>query len=227
MLFRKQIMAFLEPELMAHRPPLSRRFWVYAASAYLIPVVVQVVFPEDPTLTDELVWLITLAPAFLLSLHYGLPGAFAALMMGTALFVVVQVVVAVNFTPDDWRITVPTYVAYGFIAISVGWLSEQLHTHYQRALQAERMAALGQLALTVKHEVNNALTAIVAESQFLMGAKEGLTQEQQTSIETVHESAARIARDIGKITRLETAPVVDIVGDAKMVDLGAATYRAE
>ena len=42
-------------------------------------------FPQARALTDELVWLITLAPAFLLSLHYGLRGAFAALIVGTVL----------------------------------------------------------------------------------------------------------------------------------------------
>ncbi len=198
---------------------------MYSVFAYVAPVVVQVVFPEDPTLTDELIWLVTLVPAFLLSLHYGLRGALAALVMGTALFLVVQLVVAVNFTPDDWRITVPTYLSYGVLSISVGWLSEQLHTHYQRVLDSERMAALGQLALTVKHQVNNALTAIVAESEFMMGERQGFTPEQKTSIETIRESAMRIARDIGKITSLETAPVTAVVGGAEMVDLAAATYR--
>ena len=48
--------------------------------------------------------------------------------MGTALFSVVQFVVAVNFTPDDWRITVATYLSDGVLSISVGWLSVQLHT---------------------------------------------------------------------------------------------------
>ncbi|MCH8253868.1 MAG: hypothetical protein IID06_00790 [Gemmatimonadetes bacterium] len=166
-----------------------------------------------------------LAPGFLLALHYGLRGAFAALLMGTALFIVVQLVVAVNFTPDDWRITAPIYLSYGVLTISVGWLSEQLHTHYQRALNSERMAALGQLALTVKYEVNNALTAIVAESEYMMSERQSFSEEQQTSVETIRDSALRIARDIGKITNLETAPVTTVVGGAEMVDLSAATYR--
>ncbi len=223
--FRKRLMAFLEPEPMMHRPSLSPRFWVYSSAAYLVPVVAQVVFPEDPTHTDELIWLVTLVPAFLLALHYGLRGALAALLMGTALFSVVQFVVAVNFTPDDWRITMPTYLSYGVLAISVGWLSQQLHTHYQRVLDSERMAALGQLALTVKHEVNNALTAIVAESEYMMSERKALSDEHRTSVQTIRDSALRIARDIGKITNLETAPVTTVVGGAEMVDLSAATYR--
>src|ERR1044072_6543911 len=107
---------------VAHRPPLSAHYWLYCAAAYLIPVMTQVVLSRRGDY-DELVWLVTLAPAFLLSLHYGLKGAVAGLLMGTALFVTVQAVVAVNFTPDDWHVTVPIYTSYGVLAISVGWLS--------------------------------------------------------------------------------------------------------
>lgn len=118
---------------LSHRPPLPHRFWAYAALAYLVPVALQVLVPEDPLRADELVWLVTLVPAFVLAMHYGLRGALVALLAGTTLFSVVQFVVATNFAPDDWRITVPIYVAYSTLAISVGWLSEQLHRYYRRA----------------------------------------------------------------------------------------------
>lgn len=210
---------------MAHRPPLSTRYWLYSAAAYLMPVVVQVILPEDPGLTDELVWLITLAPAFFLSLHYGLKGAFAALIMGTALFVVVQIVVAVNFTPDDWRITVPIYIAYGALAISVGWLSELLHGFYQRTLSNERMAAIGQFAVTVRHEINNALTAIVTESQLLAESEPDLTDDQKLSANNIHAAAMRVAASVRKVTNLADAPVTSYAGTVKMVDLDEAEER--
>ncbi len=217
-LTRGQLLKITGYEPMSHRPPLGTRHWIYVASAYLIPVVVQVAFPEDPTFSDELIWLVTLAPAFLLSLHYGLKGAFAALVMGTLLFVVVQAVVALNYTPDDWRITVPTYVAYGALSISVGWLSEQLHTHYGAALKQQRLVAIGQLALTVKHEVNNALTVIMAESQSLVAESENLTADQKESAKSIHESAIRMAQNIDKITKLEQAQVIEPMADVPMLD---------
>ena len=207
---------------LAHRPPLSPRFWFYCAAAYLIPVVVQVGFPEDPGLTDELVWLVTLTPAFLLSLHYGLKGAFAGLVMGTALFVVVQTVIALNYTPDDWRVTVPIYVAYGSLAISVGWLSEEIHTFYNRALRNERMAAIGQFAVAIRHEINNALTTIVTESQLLSAQGSSLTEDQKESAQSIHDAAMRIATNIRKITNLADAPVTTYTGDIRMVDLASA-----
>lgn len=219
---RERVLRSTGLEPLSHRPPLTPRFWFYSAAAFLLPVIMQVVLPEDPSLTDELVWLVTLVPAFLLSLHYGLRGAFAALLMGTVLFVVVQLVLALNYTPDDWRITVPIYIAYGTIAISVGSLSEQLHRYYNRVLQNQRMAAIGELAVTVRHEINNALTAIVVESELLSADDTSLTEDQKQSAKNIHLGAMRIADVVRKITRLEDVPTMDYAGSVRMVDLGSA-----
>lgn len=225
MSLRDRFLTFLGHGPMAHRPPLQARFWVYCAAAYLIPVVSQVVLRGDtPGLYDELVWLVTLAPAFLLSLHFGLRGALAGLLMGTALFIVVQLSVSLNYTPEDWRITVPIYIAYGIIAIAVGWLSEQLHEHYQKALHHERLASVGQLAVTVRHEVNNQLTSIVAESHLMAGAPE-LAEEWRESASVIKDTAMRIATDLARLTDLADAPTKDYLPGVKMVDLQAAQSR--
>lgn len=204
---------------VAHRPPLSARFWLYTAAAYLMPVLVQIALPEDPGLSDELVWLVTLVPAFLLSLHYGLRGAVASLIGGTLLFMIVQTIIALNFTPDDWRITVPIYIAYGSLSVSVGWLSEQLHEYYGRMVKAERSAAIGQLAVAVRHEINNALTTVVTESELLLSDPD-LVTEQRGSATAIHGAALRIAEHIRKITTLsEDAPVTTHPGGLEMIDL--------
>jgi signal transduction histidine kinase len=208
---------------MAHRPPLRRRFWLYCSAAYLTPVIVEVAIPRSPGLYDELVWLVTLAPAFLLSLHYGLKGAGAGLVMGTALFLTVQAVVAVNYTPDDLRVTIPIYLSYGVLTVSVGWLSEQLHDYYQQALKSARLAAIGQVAVTIRHEVNNALTAVVAEATLMAEDRAApLTAEQRASLKVIREAAMQIAGDIRKLTALEDAPVVEYLPGIEMVDLRAA-----
>jgi len=145
--------------------------------------------------------------------------------MGTSLFIVVQLVVAINFTPDDWRITVPTFVAYGVLAISVGWLSEELHGHYRQAIDRERMAAIGQMALTIKHSLNNALTAVVTESQFLAAESDNLTEDQQESLRSLSESALRMAREVDKITTLEDAHVTTNSSGFEMLDLPSELKR--
>ncbi len=216
---------------LAHRPPLTARFWLYCTAAYIIPVVVQVALPNRGAAPievpvdysyDDLVWLVTLAPAFLLSLHYGLKGAVAGLLMGTSLFLTVQAVVALNFNAPDWRVTVPIYIAYGVLAISVGWLSEQLHDYYQAALKGARLAAIGEFAVTIRHEVNNALTAIVAESQLLSETEEHLSSDGKAAAKTIHQAALRIAADVRKLTSLADAPVTEYVPGVQMIDLRAA-----
>ncbi|MGH7753407.1 MAG: hypothetical protein ACREN5_11390, partial [Gemmatimonadales bacterium] len=132
---------------MAHRPPLPRRFGLYCAVAFLAPSLMLQLVPASVVPYRDLVWLVTLLPAFLLSLHYGMRGAVAGLLMGTVLFTAIQLLVAMRQEPEDWRITVPIYVAYGAIAISVGWLSQRLHEFYERAKQAGRAAAVRQVAI--------------------------------------------------------------------------------
>jgi signal transduction histidine kinase len=87
------------------------------------------------------------------------------------------------------------------------------------------MAAIGEFAITVRHEINNALTAIVAESQFLLAGESDLTDSQRASAHNVYESARRIARNVEKMTSLEAAPTAAYVGDVQMVDLEAAASR--
>ena len=108
---RNRLGDFLGFTPMAHRPPLPRRWWIYYAVAYLSPSLVLALVPAHEVPYRDLVWLLTLVPAYLLSLHYGMRGAVAGLVMGTLLFTSIQFLVAVRLDAEDWRITVPIYTA--------------------------------------------------------------------------------------------------------------------
>jgi signal transduction histidine kinase len=195
----------LAPEVMAHRPPLRARFWVYSAVAYLAPVLVQVVWPESDSFGDELVWLVTLVPAFLLALHYGLRGALVGLTLGTALFAVVQAVLAANFVPDDWRVTLPIWVAYGTVAVSVGWLSEELHTFYQRALRSERLAAIGEATLALRHELSDALSVVSVQTEILT-ANRASEPNREEALRIIREATDDATRLLKVLTALDHPP---------------------
>jgi signal transduction histidine kinase len=215
----------LRLEHVDHLPPPPGRFWVYTIGAYLIPVVAALALPRDPGLYDELVWLVTLVPAFLLSLHFGIRGALVGLLTGTVLFLSVTAVVAINLVPYDLRITVPIYLAFGVIAISVGWLSQELHDRYRQAVERARLAVVGQLALTVRHQLNNALGTIVGESEMLAEMEDGLTEGQRASARAIHDAALRITGDVRKLTNLESTPVTEYVDGQQMLDLPEARER--
>ena len=167
----------------------------------------------------DLVWLLTLVPAYVLSLHYGMHGAVSGLVMGTILFTAIQFLVAWSLEPEDWRITVPIYVAYGAIAISVGWLSEQLHLFYDRAIEGERVAVVGQVAVAIRHEVNNALAAIIAEGQLLEQDGRLTHPEDVKSLENIIAMARRVNDSMEKLATVTHAPITDYAAGVKMIDI--------
>ena len=210
---------------MSHRPPLPAPWWAWCAAAYLAPSLVLTFVSADDVPYRDIVWLVTLVPAFLLSLHYGMRGAVAGLIMGTVLFTTIQFLVASNLEPEDWRITVPIYAAYGAIAISVGWLSQELHLFYARAIEGERIEVVGQLAIAIRHEVNNALATIVAEAQILAQDARLEHPEDRAAVDSMLVMARRIQDSLERLTRVTHAPTVDYVEGLKMIDLTKLRVR--
>ncbi len=216
---RARLLRWLDFTPMAHRPPLPPRWWAYCAIAYLAPSLVLALVPASEVPYRDLVWLLTLVPAYLLSLHYGMRGAVAGLAMGTVLFTAIQLLVALSLEAEDWRITVPIYTAYGTVAISVGWLSQQLHLFYERALQGERIAVISQVAVAMRHEVNNALGTILAEGQLLEHDARITHPEDQQSLQNILAMTRRIRDSIDKLVNLTHAPVTEYVAGVPMIDL--------
>jgi signal transduction histidine kinase len=208
---------------MAHRPPLPRRWALYCALAYLVPIVIIEALPDGTGIFyKEISWLTTLAPAFILSLHFGMLGALAGLSAGTVLYLAVQLVLELNLMPLNIGILLPIYISYGALAIAVGWLSQQLHDYYQRLVRAERVAAIGEVAITIRHEVNNALAAILGEAGLLRETKAPLSDEDRQGIATILEMAKKVAADLKKLSSLDDAPTTEYLDGVKMVDLASA-----
>lgn len=204
---------------MAYRPPLPRRWQLYCVAAFLAPsLFLQFIAPEEVPYRD-LVWLVTLVPAYLLSLQYGLKGATAGLLMGTAYFTAIQFLVALNLEAEDWRVTLPIYIAYCSLAIAVGWLSEQLHLYYAQAIEGERVAVVGQVAVAIRHEVNNALATIIAESQMLEHEAVFAKEEDQAAVRSILDMARRIRDSVDRLANLTKAPLTDYVNGVPMIDL--------
>jgi len=89
----------------------------------------------------------------------------------------------------------------------------------QDLVRAERLAAIGELTVTLHHEINNPLMAASAEVALLI---ERTTGDDRQSLEAVRRSIARIADVLKRVGELDEARASKYVGDTGMIDLTVA-----
>ncbi|HXG44077.1 MAG TPA: response regulator [Gemmatimonadales bacterium] len=102
-------------------------------------------------------------------------------------------------------------------------LREALAAAERDLVHAERMAAIGQLGITLHHEINNPLQAATAEVELLLADAASLTGEQQASLRTIREALARIHATLQRIGTLRHDRTVEYLDGVAMIDLSHRT----
>jgi DNA-binding response OmpR family regulator len=101
-------------------------------------------------------------------------------------------------------------------------LDEVRRTAESTALRAEWLAGIGQTALSVQHEVNNPLAALL--SYVGLSEIEGTTdRECREYMRAVDGQARRIAAVVKRLASLEDPRTVEYLRGTLMLDLGVAT----
>jgi hypothetical protein len=76
---------------------------------------------------------------------------------------------------------------------------ERLKTDFKKLVKSERTAAITETAVTVNHEINNPLTAILGNTQLLLMGKEKLSADVAAKLETIEKSAIQIRETTSKL----------------------------
>ncbi|HOD67468.1 MAG TPA: histidine kinase dimerization/phospho-acceptor domain-containing protein [candidate division Zixibacteria bacterium] len=87
------------------------------------------------------------------------------------------------------------------------------------ALTKERKSAVIETAVTVNHEVNNPLTAILGNVQLLLLKRDDLDDELKAKLRTIEQSALKIKDVTQKLMRLTSPRSIDYSDGTKMIDL--------
>ena len=96
-------------------------------------------------------------------------------------------------------------------------LAEALAAAERDLVHAERLAAIGQLNVTLHHTMNNPLMAAFAETELLMGSQ--LNREQRASVEGIRVALGRIRDILLQVSSLEEARTTDYLDGVTMIDL--------
>jgi len=86
-------------------------------------------------------------------------------------------------------------------------------------VQAERLGAIGQVGIAVRHEINNPLTTVIGNIELLIERYEDKDQELTARLQTVLTNALRIAEIVKQLQVIKNDKVVDYVKGVKMTDL--------
>jgi len=98
---------------------------------------------------------------------------------------------------------------------------EKLRRAQDELVRAQRLAALGQIGVTVRHEVNNPLTVVLGNADWLLQELTDLDGELLRALEAIRANALRIRDILKKLEDIKTDRVTEYVGGIKMIDIHA------
>ena len=100
-------------------------------------------------------------------------------------------------------------------------LAEQL-----QANERGRIEAMGQLALTLNHELNNALALIEMQLQ-LVSRRATVGEPVEAALRRIGEALERMGRTVQSLKHIRRIVLTDYVGGTKMLDLRRSTEPEE
>jgi K+-sensing histidine kinase KdpD len=98
----------------------------------------------------------------------------------------------------------------------------------EQFLQAERMAVATKMVITTSHEINNPLTVILGNIQFLkedLGAS--LNEQSKEDIALIEQSALRVQEFIRRMANVSAATTTPYVGGVEMFDLRSMPIKTD
>ena len=98
-------------------------------------------------------------------------------------------------------------------------LRAALATAQEDLVRAERLAAIGEMTVTLHHEINNPLMAASAEVDLLLSRRDALNAEQLAGLTDVRAALDRIRDIVKRSGTLREARTTDYLRDLRMIDL--------
>ncbi len=94
-----------------------------------------------------------------------------------------------------------------------------LTTAQKELVRAERLAAIGEMTVTLHHEINNPLMTATAELDLLSMSDDPVTPAQRAALDALRESLDRIRDIVRRIGSLRQARTTPYPGNLRMIDL--------
>jgi two-component system sensor histidine kinase/response regulator len=100
----------------------------------------------------------------------------------------------------------------------------------EKLIEMEKVATIGQMAITLSHEISNPLTSIIWHTRLLqeeLQNNQNVPESSLVSLETIIEDAHRIEKALKRLRQISKPVVTDYTSDAKMIDLRQSLTNGE
>ena len=169
----------------------------------------------------EVLWSAMLIPTIALSFYFGWRGALGSVLIALALFVAVEWLAhgAQSFGGGRLIFSVTAFLTIVTLGIAIGGLAELLRREHQGRIAAERRAVTNEMAVALKHEINNPLAALLMEAEMLENDTEGLSAGHLEGVSNMVGMARRIQELVNRIAELEEPKRIEYLEGKWMIDL--------
>ena len=89
----------------------------------------------------------------------------------------------------------------------------------EKLLKAERLGAIGEIVITVRHEINNPLTTVIGNVELLLERYGERDRNLAERLETILNNSLRIAEIVKQLKTIKGDRVVEYVKGVSMTDL--------
>jgi two-component system NtrC family sensor kinase len=86
-------------------------------------------------------------------------------------------------------------------------------------VKAERLGAIGQVGIAVRHEINNPLTTVIGNTELLIERYENTDPDLKARLDMILNNALRIAEIVKRLEGIKQDKVVEYLKGVTMTDL--------
>jgi DNA-binding response OmpR family regulator len=96
---------------------------------------------------------------------------------------------------------------------------QQLETLQDSIVEAERLAAVHQVVVTLSHRINNSLAGILGALEVLWQNRQGISGEVEETLRRIGQEAGKIRTIMNNLKELKSLRVIPYLNDITMIDL--------
>lgn len=97
--------------------------------------------------------------------------------------------------------------------------NQELVETQARLIRAERLAAIGEIGLTIRHEINNPLGTVLGHAELLLAQAEALAPEVRQKLAAINRASLRIRDVVKRLEVIRDDRTVEYLPGVSMIDL--------